>query len=109
MAYKYKKAAFTAGMTLTGTGTFFFLTFLKCDQHFKLNGKCSLYRLKMSKILSVFLTFTAFSYSYKAKPMNGSDDSVFNPMKCICFGTIFSESVSLKSLTGKSRGRHPAE
>lgn len=41
--------------------------------------------------------------------MNGSDDSVFNPVKCIRFGTIFSESVSLKSLTGKSRGRCPAD
>lgn len=41
--------------------------------------------------------------------MNGNDDSVFNPVKCIHFGTIFSESVSLKSLTGKSRGRRPAD
>lgn len=32
MAHKYKKAAFTVGMTLTGTGTFFFLTYLKFDR-----------------------------------------------------------------------------
>lgn len=40
---------------------------------------------------------------------SNSYDSVFNPVKCISSGTIFSESVSLKSLTGKSRGRRLAD
>lgn len=78
----------------------------------------------MSKILSMFWTFTAFEIIFKYIQLqretnewqrwminknSNNYDSVFKPVKCISSGTIFSESTSLKSLAGKSRGRRPAD